>query len=75
MRNSFSFGQDYARTCRIWAARMAEAAPRIRRFGYEEAFLPGWRYYLEGCAAAFATGRTDVVQVEYSHANGLAPAA
>lgn len=75
MRNTFSFGQDYARTCRIWAARMAEAAPRIRRFGYEEAFLRGWRYYLEGCAAAFATGRTDVVQVEYSHDNGLAMAA
>lgn len=72
---SFSFGQDYARTCRIWAARMAEAAPRIRRYGYDEAFLRCWRYYLEGCAATFATGRTDVVQVEYSHADGAARAA
>ncbi|MCB5411626.1 SAM-dependent methyltransferase [Pseudogemmobacter faecipullorum] len=75
LRHSFSFGQDYARTCRIWAARMAEAAPRIHRFGYDAAFLRGWRYYLEGCAATFATGRTDVVQVEYSHANELAMAA
>ena len=25
-----------------------------------------------GCAATFATGRTDVVQVEYSHADDLA---
>lgn len=75
LRDSFSFGQDYARTCRIWAARLAEAAPRIRRIGYDAAFLRGWRYYLEGCAATFATGRTDVVQVEYSHADGIALAA
>lgn len=75
LQNSFSFGQDYARTCRIWAARMAEARPRIRSYGYGESFLRGWRYYLEGCAATFATGRTDVVQVEYSHAEGTALAA
>ena len=68
LKDSFSFGQDYARTCRIWAARMAKAAPRIRGFGYDDAFLRGWRYYLESCAATFATGRTDVVQVEYAHA-------
>lgn len=71
LRSSFSFGQDYARTCRIWAARMAEAEPRIRRYGYDAAFLRGWRYYLEGCAATFATGRTDVLQVEYAHADDM----
>ena len=75
LRASFSFGQDYARTCRIWAARMAGAAPRLRRYGYDDAFLRGWRYYLEGCAAAFATGRTDVVQVESGHAARAALAA
>ncbi|WP_151719808.1 SAM-dependent methyltransferase [Gemmobacter serpentinus] len=75
LRSRFSFGQDYASTCRIWAARMAKAAPRIRRSGYDAAFLRGWRYYLEGCAATFATGRTDVVQVEYAHADGAARAA
>lgn len=75
IRDSFSFGQDYARTCRIWAARMAEAAPRIRRFGYGDTFLRSWRYYLESCAATFATGCTDVVQVEYAHADALAVAA
>lgn len=75
LRDSFSFGQDYARTCRLWAARMAEAAPRIRRLGYDQAFLRGWRYYLEGCAATFATGRTDVVQVDYGHAEDMARAA
>ncbi|SED78510.1 cyclopropane-fatty-acyl-phospholipid synthase family protein [Rhodobacter sp. 24-YEA-8] len=75
LRASFSFGQDYARTCRIWAARMAGAAPRIRRFGYDEPFLRSWRYYLESCAATFATGRSDVVQVEFGHIGQMAQAA
>lgn len=68
LREAFAFGQDYARTCRIWAERMLAEAPRIRRFGYDERFLRSWQFYLEGCAATFATGRTDVVQFALCHA-------
>lgn len=68
LSHKFAFGQDYARTCRIWAARMTSEQTRIKRFGYDDAFLRGWRFYLEGCAAAFATGRTDVAQFELVHA-------
>lgn len=75
VRDSFAFGQDYARTCRIWAQRMLAQAPRIRKLGYDDAFLGGWQFYLEGCAAAFATGRTDVVQVELAHIEERALAA
>lgn len=75
LQESYAFGQDYARTCRLWSARLAEAAPRIRRYGYDDAFLRSWRFYLDGCAATFATGRTDVVQVEYAHAESAALAA
>ncbi len=75
LRASFTFGQDHARTCRIWAARMTGAAPRIRRFGYDEPYLRGWHYYPESCAATFATGRSDVVQVEYGHVGQMAQAA
>jgi cyclopropane-fatty-acyl-phospholipid synthase len=70
--NSFSFGADYARTCRIWRDRMLAEAPRVRRLGYGERFLRGWQFYLDGCAATFATGRTDVVQLELTHAAGTA---
>ncbi|MDE4132793.1 cyclopropane-fatty-acyl-phospholipid synthase [Phaeobacter sp. QD34_3] len=66
--NSFAFGQDYARTCRIWAERLGERAPKIMELGYDAAFLRNWRYYLEICAGSFAVGQTDVVQVELSHA-------
>lgn len=67
LRDSFSFGHDYARTCRIWAERMHDALPRIKKLGYGDAFLRSWTFYLLGCGATFATRRTDVVQMEFAH--------
>lgn len=64
VRDVFSFGQDYARTCREWLMRFDAALPDIRQLGYEEGFLRGWRLYLAMCAGAFALGRTDVHQFE-----------
>ncbi|UWQ40878.1 cyclopropane-fatty-acyl-phospholipid synthase family protein [Leisingera aquaemixtae] len=66
--DSFAFGQDYARTCRIWAQRLAAQKRRITELGYGEAFFRNWQYYLEICAASFAIGHTNVVQVELAHA-------
>lgn len=67
VRESHAFGQDYAQTCRIWAERLREAAPKVRKLGYGEGFLRSWLYYLDICAASFAIGQTDVVQVELTH--------
>ena len=72
VQDSHAFGPDYARTCRIWCERMMQQRPRIERLGYGDAFLRGWQFYLEGCAAAFATGRCDVVQVTLDHADAAA---
>ncbi|QOL82262.1 SAM-dependent methyltransferase [Pseudooceanicola spongiae] len=66
--DSFAFGHDYAQTCRTWLARMEDEARRIEKLGYGEAFLRSWHYYLGICAASFAVGQTDVVQVELRHA-------
>lgn len=68
VRDSFGFGQDYARTLRSWRQTLDTEADRIRALGFSEPFLRNWRFYLEICAGAFATGQTDVVQVELSHA-------
>lgn len=68
VKDTFAFGKDYARTCRIWSERMMAERKRIHRLGYDESFLRCWQFYLDGCAAAFETGRCDVVQVEYAHA-------
>jgi cyclopropane-fatty-acyl-phospholipid synthase len=64
----FAFGRDYAATCRQWASRLVARSDRLSALGYGGATLRHWRYYLEACAAAFAVGRTHVVQVELSHA-------
>lgn len=69
VQDTHAFGPDYARTCRIWCERMLHQRPRIQRLGYGDAFLRCWQFYLEGCAAAFATGRCDVVQVTLGHAD------
>ena len=68
LHDSFGFGSHYAETCRLWGQRLEEAAPRIAALGHGEGFLRNWRYYLGICAAAFATGRCDVLQVELRHA-------
>jgi cyclopropane-fatty-acyl-phospholipid synthase len=68
VRDSFSFGEDYARTCRIWAKRLVAQRARILDMGYSNSFFRNWQYYLEICAASFAIGHTNVVQVELDHA-------
>lgn len=68
VRDNFAFGEDYARTCRIWAERFEAQKRKITELGYGEAFFRNWQYYLEICAASFAVGNTDVVQVELAHA-------
>jgi len=68
VRDSHAFGADYARTCAIWADRLDQQSNRIRKQGHGNEFLRNWRYYLGVCAASFAVGQTDVVQVELAHA-------
>lgn len=68
VRDTHGFGADYARTCAIWNDNLDRKSNRIKRLGFDERFLRSWRYYLGVCTASFALGRTDVVQVELSHA-------
>ena len=67
-REMFAFGQDYALTCRRWAANVEAQKEKIRALGYDESFLRMWRFYLACCVAAFETGRTAVMQAELVHA-------
>ena len=68
LSDRFAFGQDYARTCRLWSERLSMQKTRIDELGYGEAFFRNWKYYLEICAASFAVSHTNVVQVELAHA-------
>lgn len=68
VRDVFAFGPDYASTLRQWLARFDARIADIHAMGYDDAFVRNWRFYLSICAAAFAVGRTNVVQVELAHA-------
>ena len=50
----FTFGRDYAATCRQWASRLVARSDRLTALGYGGPALRHWRYYIEACAAAFA---------------------
>lgn len=63
-----NFGMDYAKTLEMWLARFDEKIEQIKTLGYDEKFIRMWRFYLAACAAGFKSGRTDVMQVELSHA-------
>lgn len=68
VRDSYAFGQDYAQTCRTWAKRLTAQRRRVSEMGYGDSFFRNWQYYLEICAASFAVGHTNVVQVQLAHA-------
>ncbi|HEY5238055.1 MAG TPA: cyclopropane-fatty-acyl-phospholipid synthase family protein [Rhizomicrobium sp.] len=68
IRDTFSFGQDYARTLREWSARMRARESEITALGHNQAFLRNWQFYLEICAASFAVERASVIQIELAHA-------
>ena len=66
--DQFAFGKDYALTLKHWLKRFEESLPQIRLLGFDESFIRVWRFYLAVCIAGFASGRTDVMQMELQHA-------
>ncbi len=64
----FNFGLDYARTLELWLNHFDRRVNLIKALGYDDGFIRLWRFYLAACAAGFRTGRTNVIQVELSHA-------
>jgi cyclopropane-fatty-acyl-phospholipid synthase len=66
--NPFYFGQDYAKTLRLWLKNFDSNIDNVKALGYDDGFIRLWRFYLAGCIAGFRTGRIDVMQTELSHA-------
>ena len=66
--NEFFFGQDYAKTLSYWLQEFEQKQDRVKALGFDDGFIRLWRFYLAACIAGFKTGRTDVMQVELSHA-------
>lgn len=68
VENTFEFGDAYATTLEKWLTNFDARESDIRALGYDSAFIRMWRFYLAACIAGFRTRRTNVMQVELSHA-------
>jgi len=66
--NAFYFGQDYARTLSVWLDDFDTKRDEVKALGFDDGFIRLWRFYLAACVAGFKTERTNVMQVELSHA-------
>jgi cyclopropane-fatty-acyl-phospholipid synthase len=60
--DEFSFGRDYAETCRRWRADFMAQHDKVLCMGFDERFIRIWDFYLAYCEAGFEAGDIDVVQ-------------
>lgn len=60
------FGEDYARTLRLWAKSFNDAWPDIESLGFDISFKRMWNFYLSYCEAGFQGGRINVGQFQIS---------
>jgi cyclopropane-fatty-acyl-phospholipid synthase len=66
------FGQDYARTLRLWHETFRQKRDAVLALGFDERFLRKWSYYLCYCEAAFAMRNISVVQTLHTRSNNIA---
>jgi len=66
--DDFYFGQDYAKTLEMWLDTFEQKRDAVKALGFDDGFIRLWRFYLAGCIAGFKTERTNVMQIELSHA-------
>lgn len=64
----FMFGHDYARTLEVWLRNFDQQKKQVSALGFDDGFIRLWRFYLAACAAGFRTNKTDVMQLELTHA-------
>jgi cyclopropane-fatty-acyl-phospholipid synthase len=61
----------YARTLRAWRERFLGNLDAVRGLGFDERFVRMWDYYLALCAAGFATGIFQDMQLAFEKRNGV----
>ena len=60
--DEFSFGQDYARTLKLWREDFMAKESRVLQLGFDKRFIRIWEFYLAYCEAAFVEANTNVMQ-------------
>ncbi|MBF0197647.1 MAG: class I SAM-dependent methyltransferase [Planctomycetes bacterium] len=62
----FDMTEDYALTMRHWQNNFRRNIDKISNLGYPQSFLRMWTYYLDYCAAGFATRYNSVAQITFT---------
>ncbi len=57
-----SFGDDYAKTLKLWKDGFNKSWSQISELKFDTKFKNLWNYYLSYCETGFATGHTNVSQ-------------
>lgn len=65
--DEFAFGQDYAKTMKVWKEKFLANWSDIEPMGFDDRFYRTWLYYLDYCIAAFERGAIDVVHFTMTH--------
>ncbi|HWD03174.1 MAG TPA: cyclopropane-fatty-acyl-phospholipid synthase family protein [Amycolatopsis sp.] len=60
------FGQDYARTLKLWRERFQSRWEDIRGFGFDDVFHRMWEFYLAYSEAGFRSGHLKVHQFGFA---------
>lgn len=60
------FGQDYARTLKLWRDRFQSRWEDIRGFGFDDVFRRMWEFYLAYSEAGFRAGHLKVHQFGFA---------
>ncbi|MFD9896159.1 class I SAM-dependent methyltransferase [Amycolatopsis sp. NPDC059027] len=60
------FGQDYARTLRLWRERFLGRWSEVASFGFDDVFRRMWEFYLAYSEAGFRSGYIKVHQFGYA---------
>ncbi len=66
--DTYYFGNDYAKTLKIWLETFDKKVLLIKDQGFDEEFIKLWRFYLSACIAGFKTYRINVMQVVLANA-------
>ncbi len=62
IKNKKMFGNDYAKTIRIWSESFENSWGYIKGLGFSESFKRLWNYYLGYCEGGFKSGNINVGQ-------------
>lgn len=64
---ALEFGDDYAKTLKIWEENFTLSLEKVKKMGFDEKFIRTWRFYLKYCQGGFEAKKISVFQFYLTH--------